>query len=454
MIYCQDCGAANDVAGTFCRICGQGLSLERGSQPCPACSQPLANQASFCSSCGMAVTQAPAAQPAHNFAFAGAATDIGGGFPPASPPLNPAVQVINESLELPDWLKRAAAEQPQDSSQATDSSFMYHGVNPTPTQAPVPAPAVQPSWQQPSVVETPPLAIPQMEPAAAWLANAAPTVDPSPAYAPSQQPIVQSNPQSPVAPERSMWPSQIQPKMAAPVAPSPVRQAPAEASGHSGQPRKLVSTEIPNGGLDLSMPTWLNQPPQTPAVPVAPPTPQMPATAAAADTTSFISESDLPAWIRQLAEADEQRKAQAATEAATAAVAGHQPAPPVTPPPDQDLFGEGSLARRISQLPGEAEPPSGASNPWLNRHDGAEGAQADVWSRPKADSDRRSADDETYAQPAVVTPTPSQVDQTNLASESASTQDTNDNKLRLALLIAAVISVAAIAAYLFMTGSL
>ena len=64
------------------------------------------------------------------------------------------------------------------------------------------------------------------------------------------------------------------------------------------------------------------------AAPITPLTPAVP-TEAMTDTTSFISESDLPAWIRQLAAAEEQRKAQETAAAAAAAVAArYQPAPP------------------------------------------------------------------------------------------------------------------------------
>jgi len=155
-----------------------------------------------------------------------------------------------------------------------------------------------------------------------------------------------------------------------------------------------------------------------------------------------------------LAEADEQRKAQEAAAAATAVAAAYQPVPQEAPPPDRDLFGEGSLARRISQLPGEAEPPATASNPWLSRREGAELAQADVWSRPKAGDDRRLVDDETYEQSAVAQTVVAQLEQPATASAAVPTEDSEDNKIRLVLLIAAAVSVAALAAYLFMTGSL
>jgi hypothetical protein len=452
MIYCQDCGAANDVAGTFCRICGRNLSPERGSLLCPTCSQPLVNQAAFCSSCGGAVMQAPAAQPAHNFAFAGAAAD-GGGTPPAPLPLNPVVQGINESLDLPDWLKRAATEQPQDSSRATDRSFMYTGVNPTPLPPPMPAPQVAHSPQltaDPSVQQS--LGA-QPQPAAPRPAQAAP---PQGSTSWPQVPMAQVEPaailSAPSAPGNSLWPSQVKPTMSSPASTSPETQAPAAP----GSARKLVSPEIPNGGLDQSMPSWLNQSPQA-AAPVAPPTPAVP-TEAMTDTTSFISESDLPAWIRQLAEAEEQRKAQeAATAAAAAAAASYQPAPPQASPPAQDLFGEGSLAHRISQLPGEAEPPQVNSNPWLSRRDelsGLDVAQADVWSRPKSDSDRMLGEREPEFQSSFAPSTALQPDLPIAAQESAPVEKSDDAKLRLALLISAAISVAALAAYLFMTGGL
>src|SRR5215211_1713935 len=285
MIYCQDCGAANDVAVTYCRICGRSLSPERGSLLCPACSQPIVNQATFCSSCGIAVTQAPTAQPAHNFAFAGAAAE-GGGLPPIAPPLNPAVQVINESLDLPDWLKRAAAEQPQDSTQTTDNNFMYTGVNPSPVKRPDTMPPIQPDAHQKTVLG---------EPRSTEVSPQAPAPWP-------EQPVSQ-----PVAPGASLWPSQVQPTMSAPVAPGPVQPKPADSFAPPAQARKLVSTDIPSGGLDQGMPSWLNQPPQAPVQPEAVAAqPVSPAPAPAqTDTTSFISESDLPAWIRQLAEADE-----------------------------------------------------------------------------------------------------------------------------------------------------
>jgi hypothetical protein len=175
------------------------------------------------------------------------------------------------------------------------------------------------------------------------------------------------------------------------------------------------------------------------------------------DTTSFISESDLPAWIRQLAEAEEQQKTQEAAEAAVAAAASYQPAPPVASPQAQDLFSEGSLAHRISQLPGEAEPPQVNSNPWLSRRDemgGPEAAQADVWSRPKSGGDRMLGEREPEAQTNFAPFAGFQPDQTTTAQESTPVEKSDDAKLRLALLIAAAISVAALAAYLFMTGAL
>jgi len=459
MIYCQDCGAANDVAVSYCRICGRGLSQERGSLLCPACSQPIADQASFCSACGTPVMQSSSAQPTHNFTYAGANAEVAGQGSQPSQPLNPAVQVINEGLDLPDWLKRAAAEQPHDTSQGTDSSFVYTGINPTPIQPAVQAPPVQPSMQQTTAVGASP------EPQVSWPTQ--PSA--SPPQLPAQEPVgwpqqQAAPPHAPAAsaPSASIWPAQIQPTINAQAAPA-APPAFAEPNGAVGQARKFLAPEIPTGGLDQEMPSWLNQPPKTDELPA--PTPVAPTLAptpapveADGDTSSFISESDLPAWIRQLAEAEEARKA---SEAKVAAAEVQPPATPEAPNAGQDLFGEGSFTRRVSQLPGEAEPPSVASGPWLSRREQAVPSgttQADVWSRASSSSTRKRDDEmEAELQPSFAAPTSflnDQVVKVESATKPKSSEKFDDEKLRLILLIAVAVSVAAIAAYMYMGGGL
>jgi hypothetical protein len=78
----------------------------------------------------------------------------------------------------------------------------------------------------------------------------------------------------------------------------------------------------------------------------------------ATDTASFISENDLPDWIRQIAEADAAKKAEADRLAA-------QPAPAA----------EAAAPKRVV-LPGETAPSVPAVNPWLTRRDGPTAASS------------------------------------------------------------------------------
>jgi type II secretory pathway pseudopilin PulG len=251
-----------------------------------------------------------------------------------------------------------------------------------------------------------------------------------------------------------------------PSAPQPVHHIEPEAPAiQPSVSKRLLTPEIPIGGLERAMPSWLNEPPQqagpvstpqpgsapvTPSIPVV--SPAVPPAVAATDTSSFISESDLPAWIRQLAEADEAKKAEeaanavatAAQQAATANGAG------------QNLFGEGSLARRISQLPGEAEPPTVASNPWLSRREQAEPAataQSDIWSKPMSSIPRERSETTQAAQLAPesaqpVAPETNQSTFSPVVNKVASASPV----LRWVLIGAVAVSVLAIVAYLFLLG--
>ncbi|MFL5758421.1 MAG: hypothetical protein ACJ789_01710 [Thermomicrobiales bacterium] len=336
---------------------------------------------------------------------------------------NPAVQQISKGLELPDWLKRAATEQPHDVTQATDGNFMYMGTNPPVPPSAVPAPTAQ---------ETP--------------------VEPPP---PTPQPWPAPKPQTPltsIAAEPSPWQAQ--------------QPAPASAQNDGVQvaERKLLSPEIPNGGLDRAMPSWLNEPPQhaTPdPAPPAEPGPVAHSVTTAADPSSFISEGDLPAWIRQLAQAEDARKTEEAA-AAAATVQEAAAALPLAAPSalgaGQNLFGEGSFARRISQVPGEAEPPTMASNPWLNRRDQAQAsstAPANLWSRPMSSVPRDKVDAPKREQ-ASLEPTPLvQPDAPQSISHLAPVIDkvTSASPLVRWVVVAAIlVSILSIGAYIFLVG--
>jgi hypothetical protein len=84
----------------------------------------------------------------------------------------------------------------------------------------------------------------------------------------------------------------------------------------------------------------------------------------AANTATFIAETDLPEWIRQIAAVDAVKQAEAERLAAEAA----RKANPET--------------RKRVVLPGEESAPVQASNPWLNRREGSGASQE--WSAPVA----------------------------------------------------------------------
>jgi hypothetical protein len=84
----------------------------------------------------------------------------------------------------------------------------------------------------------------------------------------------------------------------------------------------------------------------------------------AANTANFISENDLPDWIRQIAEADAAKQAEEARLAAEAA-----------------RRADGDAGKRVV-LPGEQETPATVANPWLSRRDAQSATQA--WGAPSS----------------------------------------------------------------------
>ncbi|MGI8476784.1 MAG: hypothetical protein ACR2OO_10485 [Thermomicrobiales bacterium] len=129
---------------------------------------------------------------------------------------------------------------------------------------------------------------------------------------------------------------------------------------------------VPSDDLAAAMPDWMAEdamqgPHPAPAL-IAPPS------AAAADTSTFIAETDLPDWIRQLAAAD----AKKVEDERLAALAAEKAAAPPAP-------AAGDASSRRTPLPGEIETGGPGSSPWLVRRDrptaerprAAWGAQAD-----------------------------------------------------------------------------
>ncbi len=280
MRYCQDCGAKNDEGTTLCRICGHEIRHERGSHLCTSCGEYLAPGAAFCSSCGAATA---AQRHAHSQlpVSLGVETAVAAERPVAAARLEAAIN-LSDGLELPDWLMRAAAEQPYDPTQATSTPL-------------------------------------------------------------------------------ELMPSAIMDE-----------RAPESTAGVSGQdgaaqavpiePRKA----IPKGDLSTSLPAWLRQPPDTSTAEPSQPT-AAPSSHELTDTTGFISESDLPEWIRQLAAAEEARKAEEARSAATASVSEPESM---------------SAGRRL--LPGEVPPAEPVAQPWLARRERSgpsDAAIIETWTR-------------------------------------------------------------------------
>jgi hypothetical protein len=250
VLYCELCGAANDILSRQCHRCGGALALA---------------EAVFSTATRTAAVNSPAEAAGSIQLESVGAPNIG------------------ESLDLPDWLKRAAAQTPPASSDSQEW------------------PTVPPTGFRVSLDES----------------NAS-------------EPDLTAQPLPPV----------------------------------------------PTTDLPAAMPDWLKNPPAAPAVQavsktpvVEPPVTAQPSSvspaqpdADAANTATFIAESDLPEWIRQIAAADAAKQAEADRLAAEAA-----------------LQADAETRKRIF-LPGEAAASMPVSNPWLNRREGAGASQA--WSAP------------------------------------------------------------------------
>ncbi len=237
MYYCQDCGGANPANATTCRICGLMIIHERGGPPCQSCGAPTVVNGKFCSICGTA-TVALAAASLAGVAQGGQRIDT---VVTTERPVNdvaagPAIN-LSEGIELPDWLKRAAAEQPFD---------------------------------------------------------------------PGRQSAIAANPYGPPA---------------------------GSAGAQSGVPTMDAVNGLTGGGD----PAYLIDPAGDDVVV---------ARAAAApaadvsDTSTFISEDDLPEWIRQLAAADEAKRAEEMQRTAEAAAAEGKSAASTAPRRRRPLPGE------------------------------------------------------------------------------------------------------------------
>jgi hypothetical protein len=333
--YCQDCGGANPANATTCRICGLMLIHERGGAPCQSCGAPTVAGARFCSICGTA-TVALAAASLAGIAQGGkrvdtvAAADRPVGNVDAGP-----VLTLSEGLELPDWLKRAATEQPFD---------------------------------------------------------------------PGRQAAIAANPYGP--PSGSTGPLADDPTIDA-VSAMAGGADPAHLADRSGDD-VMRSRANPAPAADVS------------------------------DTSTFISEDDLPEWIRQLAAADEAKKAEEMQRAAEASAAVGKPALSTDP-------------RRRRPLPGETPIAGPATSPWLARRertDVSETVAADSWGGPAAADGGHAARDVAPTPVTIPASTPEVTVAEQQPAPTVSAATKQPNQMRLVLLAAVVLVVVALVAFM------
>jgi ribosomal protein L40E len=338
--YCQDCGGANPANATICRICGLQLIRERNGPPCQSCGSPTVVDATFCSLCGSTTVAA---------AMASAASVLPGSLKvdaavaeerQASAARLNATLNLGEDLELPDWLKRAAAEQPFDPSRQTAISANPFGP-PAGTTA---------------TVATPPMAAGNGMP----IGNATPPTVP----------------------------------------------------------------HLPTAGDDVVA-----------TAPAAAPAPVRDVT----DTSSFISEEDLPEWIRQLAAADAVKKAEEERLAAEAAT-------------EQGKAAGAADSRRRQPLPGETTATGPAASPWLARRERAEVPEtvaADSWGAPAPAATAGTARGEATAEPVTIpASTPEPVVAEQVVAPVVTPAAKQPNQLRLVLVAALVLMVVALIAFM------
>jgi hypothetical protein len=360
--YCQECGAANSANAALCRICGRHLIRERGGAPCHSCGAPTVLDGKFCSLCGLAITTHSSGSHPSGPASVDQDTVVAVQSQPSAAAATAPLK-LGEGLDLPDWLKRAASEQPFD---------------------------------------------------------------------PNQQAAIAANPFGPPAGATSVLTRPAKAPADATTVASPVRTA----DGIEVSSRPPLS--IPNDAGAL--PAMGNSDVPTAESAVTNPSAAGPTvTSDPSDTSSFISENDLPEWIRQLAAADEAKKAEELRLAAETARA--------------ELKTAAADGRRRRLLPGETEDAGPATSPWLARRDRPESPQqiaADSWGTAASRETPAAVDRGTEA-PAAVDPVPELSAETvqDLMHQQpmAAAAKTNPDTLRLILLAAAVLAIVALIAF-------
>jgi ribosomal protein L40E len=352
--FCQDCGGANAANAETCRICGQELVRERNGAPCLRCGSATAKAANFCSKCGATTVQAVSAAQSDKGADATTGDRLVAFGQPGSQ--SGAELNLGEGLELPEWLKRAAAEQPFDANRQT-------AINANPFGP---------------------------------LGGSTATLDAEQgnSAAPPNAADFRLSPQAPLSAPGEEIDSLI-----------------SQTAGSAG-----------SKGIDSQASTTNAS------------------SADVTDTSTFISENDLPEWIRQLAAADEARKVEDMRRADEQSAANRAAAATDT--------------RNRKPLPGETATSAPGTSPWLARRDRSEESEtvvADSWGRPVITGEKRATTPDAGEDAVAPDPVPETVPVDPVVAAAASPTAGGQNMLRMVLLAATVLVVIAAVAFMVLS---
>jgi hypothetical protein len=202
----------------------------------------------------------------------------------------------------------------------------------------------------------------------------------------------------------------------------PQQPAEIEAVAESDVPAPQPLHSIPAQDLAASMPEWL-KPQLTAKADIEPLAASL---SASSDPSSFISETDLPEWIRQIAAADAAKLAEQARQE-------HAPIPVEPAAPGRSV------------IPGEQSPSAPAANPWLARRES--GAASQAWGHPNRSGTAAQVKEEAAPQP-VEEPTVAagKMERTRpplslplFGKLAGASNDPSRSPLRLALLAAGIV---------------
>ncbi len=454
VIYCQACGTQNEDGYIDCRFCGRLRSLNHED------GEGLATDAIFDATCGV---------PSPLAAVAAAAAARDAGVVEAGPPdwtVRGGSGAIGLDRALPDWIKRTDGRTP-----ATEH------FDPTSVDTPPPSGFVLVADNAGTTAVAGADEITFLADVESAPSRGSTTFDGDdrPSEAGKAGPFGDH-----LLGERAAASASNLPDHGADEPPAPL-----------GGSRPLPP--LPDGGLAESMPDWLRARPAGPmpavvdeAAVLARPSPDanrfdgatgnlvapdldasIDADSTAIDPTSFISEVDLPLWIRQLV-ANEEGKAEEASQTALAAeeraraqqpeemathpdllgrLAAAQPAPPAGPSPTLLAPSEWPAALLGSPASAPVKGALGGVGPDVVAAEGGEGASEGRGTEPL---DLPMVD--PVATPPIGTPPQQPVSGSSLRTEPTTVPPTKRYRRLLPIALAVILVVLALVAYLLSSG--